>query len=157
MKNTSENEQYLSWYRESKKEKTNEEIIEFNEEILNNYPHDYESICHAIAASTLTHLHNCLYRCGATGAQANYTTWQIIRQMFNIESGAKLINYDDMIYPQYDIEFEDDRELPKEVFEKLQEMAKRSLDEHGRMDATVRKHMESIVDGKVPFGYFLGE
>lgn len=150
------NNKYEDWYKESRKEKSNEEIEQFNNEILCETHHDYESICHAIAASTLTHLHNCLYRYGASGSQASYVTWQIIRQMFNIKTGAKLINYDNMLYPQYDYNFEFDNELPIETFKALQELAKESLESGKGMSDDVRNHMQSIVDGKVPFGYFVG-
>ena len=155
MKSITEKDQlHLEWYKQSRKEMTNEEIEKFNEEILNGYHHDYGTICHAVAASTLAHLNNCLYRQGMTGAQASFATWGIINQIFNIKVGGKLVSYDKMLYPQYEDDFSE-KIISKHIFESLQEKAKEKLSESDSIHPRVKAHMESIVDGKIPFGYII--
>lgn len=145
---------HAEWYKQARKEMTNEEIAQFHEEIINSYGHDYGTICHAVAASTLAHLNNLLYQNGMTGMQASFTTWKIIEDIFNVKIGAKLIKYDDMLYPQYEYKF-NEKKLNKETFKLLQEKAENELETNESLHPKVRAHMLSIVEGKIPFGYEL--
>lgn len=84
--------------------------------------------------------------------------WDFIRDWaFNDnECGLKLVDYDDMLYPQYEYNFE--KVISAETWEALQKTAKAKLDEDdGFVCGSVRNHWQSIVDGHVPFGYVVEE
>lgn len=146
---------HLEWYKQAKKTMTDDEIKEFTDSILEGYHHDYGTQCHAVASAISAQLHNYLYKYGMTGMQSSFVTWGIIRQMFNIEVGAKLINYDKMLYPQYKDDFTD-QSIHQSIFEALQNKAEDKLND-GINNERVASHMQSIVEGKVPFGYTLEE
>lgn len=154
MKISEQDKVHLEWYKRSSKSMTEEEMKKFNDELFNDHHHDYGTICHAVAASTLTHLNNLLYKESMTGLQSSFVMWEIIQRMFNIEVGAMLIKFDDMLYPQYEYKFNSNT-IDNNTFKLLQEKAQERMDESGLMTSRVRHHMQSIVDGKIPFGYEL--
>lgn len=65
--------------------------------------------------------------------------------------GMRLVNYNDMLYPQYRYRF--DRKIDKETWESLRGKAAELLSKKTPMDSGVKRHIKSIADGKVPFGY----
>lgn len=74
--------------------------------------------------------------------------------------GLKITDYDDMLYPQYENKFE--KTIPRDIFESLQKAAKEKLEKDVRPSyptthPLVVEHWQSIVDGKVPFGYTIEE
>ena len=60
-----------------------------------------------------------------------------------------MIDYDDMLYPQYDDKF--DKTINTHTFNTLQNEAKKLLEDTAH--PVVKAHWQSIVDGVVPFGY----
>ena len=84
--------------------------------------------------------------------------WGFIREWWyrNTKSGLKIIDYDRMLYPQYEDLFE--KTIGRDIFEKLQELAKEKLENAGKgyeVHPDVIAHWKSIIDGVVPFGYVL--
>lgn len=95
---------------------------------------------------------------GITGFQAGFVMWDFIRdwQYERNECGLRILDYDEMLYPQYDYKFE--KSISKYTWEALQKKAKETLEEHGdRLHPVVEAHMWSIADGNVPFGYIVGD
>ena len=101
---------------------------------------------------------------GITGFQAGFIGWEMVKQFMSVgDCGLSLRDWENMLYPQYEDSFE--KTIPRKIFEGLQEKAKERLakadkDEsiNGRsLHPEVRKHMESIVNGVVPFGYVIKE
>jgi hypothetical protein len=85
--------------------------------------------------------------------------------------GIKILDYDNMLYPQYADKFEEYK-ISKAIWENLQKTAKEKMDESDKAKADneaglveydesacseVYSHWKSIVDGKVPFGYVVKE
>jgi hypothetical protein len=67
-----------------------------------------------------------------------------------------MINYDDMLYPQYEHKFE--KTISSDIWKLLQEEAQRKLEEDSEYaNLDVINHWKSIVDGVVPFGYKIEE
>ena len=152
-------EQHLEkdWFKEAK-EQTIETLPKFINHIMNDYEHDYGTICHAIAACTLAAAYsaNRHEQGGITGFQAGFVMWDFIKEWMysNNRTALRIVNYDDMLYPQYKDKF--DKIISKKAFECLQKAAQEGLDEvkQGReAHPNVIKHWESIVAGNVPFGY----
>lgn len=158
MKNiTEEMRVHEDWYNEARNI-TIEKLPEFIKKLTTEYEHDYGTICHAIASSAIA---TCWAidkspQGGITGFQAGAIMWEFIRNwMYSMnELGLKIINYDDLMYPQNRERFE--KTISQRTWEKLKYLAKNELDkvvngEQAHPD--VIAHWRSIVDDVVPFGF----
>lgn len=151
-------EQHLEkqWYEAARKQ-TLKTLPYFMDHLLNDYQHDYGTICKAIAACGAAAMYaaNHTEQGGITGFQASCINWEILKAWgeFKTHTGARLINFDNMIYPQYEHKF--DKIISKETWEAIQKYAKENLLEEKGYDLhpEVKAHMESIVAGNIPFGY----
>ena len=147
------------WFEQAGKQ-TIETLPEFMNHIMNDYCHDYGTICHAVAACALAAVWAANHHPGGgiTGFQAGFVMWDIIRQM-NYPSnkcGMKLIDYDNMLYPQYAHKFE--KTIAPNTWKALQEAAKERIEECDEFASeTVVRHWKNIADGMIPFGYQIEE
>ena len=119
------------WFELARKQ-TLETLPGFINHVMNDYMHDYGTICHAVAACALAAAWaaNDSPNGGITGFQANFVMWD----------------------SQYKERFE--KVLSASVWESLQERAKECLNEESSLAAEeVKNHWENIVSGNVPFGY----
>lgn len=92
---------------------------------------------------------------GITGFQAGAVMWEFVRNWMHEDGPMKLVKYDNMLYPQYEDNF--DKVISKETFSYLQEKAKENLENRNGAASRVIDHWQSIVDGNVPFGYKIKE
>lgn len=149
----SKKERYEKWYAEAKKQ-TIETLPTFMERILNE-PQDYGSIVEAIAACAIgaawaaDHSDNG----GISGFQANGVMWRFIQSWMCLQDSCalRLIDYDKMLYPQYEDEFTK-KTINKETWDAMQKKAT-ELWLKGSGAESVRDHWRSIMEGNVPFGY----
>lgn len=114
---------------------------------------DFYNDTSSIASSlSLAATSMCSYLFGMTLFQMGYVLWTIIDKMFLDEHdvGMRLVNFNNMLYPQYEYRFE--KTIDSETWNSIQKKAA-ELIENGDIVGGVRKHLQSIVDGKVPFGY----
>jgi len=151
------------WYKEAEKIRfcvinPKKDLFKFIKKLVNNYQHDYGTICHAITASALATINaiNNTEQGHITGAQAGCIMWGIITKFMCKKGALKLLEYDNMLYPQYKSHF--DKTISKETFADLQEKAKKLLDTNGeKAHNEVRLHWIQIINGYVPFGYKIKE
>lgn len=133
--------------------KTLEELTEFIKDVEENYNYDYGVAPRSIAQAILAIGDYLASKMGITGFQASCVLWDFIMDWqypYN-KCGLKIINYDDMLYPQYDHKF--DKTISDSVWTALQEQAKQELEKAGYAHPSVVAHWQSIADGNVPFGY----
>jgi hypothetical protein len=142
---------HLAWYDEAKR-MTLEELPTFLDRLQNFYTHDYGTICHAIAASAIATAWamNKGPQGGITGFQAGAVMWEFIRHWGNLQGPARMLTYDDMLYPQSEHKY---KTISQDTFDWIQEQAKEHLADANKGSVEVREHWQSIVDGVVPFGY----
>lgn len=147
-----------AWYAEAKKA-TPANFAEFVRKLMNDYEHDYGTICHAVAAAALAAAH-AVDRSpsgGITGFQAQMIFWQFFRKWGAFsgddEGPVGLRFYKQMIYPQCREKFE--KTMPVETKDRIVELAKAELakTDARNMDPEVRKHMQEVADGFLPWGY----
>lgn len=142
------------WYEQCK-EQTIETLPSFLNHILGDYKHDYGTICHALAAGSVATLWamNNHKNAGITGFQAGAVMWEFIRHWnrTNNKTGLRLVDFDNMLYPQYSDEFQ--KTISKDTWEHLQKEASKNISENGRAHIEVVAHWKQIVNGRVPFGY----
>ena len=142
------------WFKEANQQ-TIETLPDFLNHLTEDYYHDYGTICHAITAAALAAVNavDKTSQGGITGFQASCIMWDFIRQWMypNNTCGLKLVDYDNMLFPQYSDHFE--KTISPEAWNKVQARAKELLAETADAHPVVRAHWQSIVDGQVPFGY----
>ena len=125
---------------------------------LSTFDHDYGTICRAIAAAAIGAAWAVERgpQGGITGFQAGCIMWDLITGWDDGLDGKplRLVNYEHMLFPQYQSEF--DRTISKGTWEFLQSEARKKLDsgeDASIMHQSVKEHLQSIVDGVVPFGF----
>jgi len=139
------------WYAEAEKMEY-KNLFKFINKLVKKYKHDYGTICHAMTAGAVATIYamNKTEQGGITGFQAGCIMWQFIRKFMNKKGFFRLIQYDDMLYPQYEESF--GKTISKEVFAYLQEKAKELYNKESAADE-VKEHWKKIIEGIVPFGY----
>lgn len=152
---TEKDKVHEDWYKEAK-EQTLETLPEFLKHLMEDYGHDYGTICHALASGAVatSHAMNRHSNGGITGFQAGAVMWEYMAHWNGIKPPAKLVKYDDMLYPQYENKFA--KTISKDTWEHLQTEAKKQISEINSEYPprhNVIKHWTSIVEGIIPFGY----
>ena len=150
---TEEMQPEKKWFAEADR-MTEEELPNFFARIIHGYNHDYGTACHAVAACALA---AAWAACGdsdigLSGFQAGFVMWDFIRNWTKTgnKCGLRLVDYDDMLYPQYEYKFE--KVIDERTWHTIQETAKEKLKTDGGC-GSVRAHWQKIADGIVPFGY----
>lgn len=137
--------------------KSLEDIKSLIDIVINNFNYGYGVAPRAAGALCAVIANYLSVSMGLTGFQASFLMWDFIRgfQKRNNLCGMKLVDYDDMLYPQYGYKFE--KIISKTTWESLQQSAKNMLENNKDQLTSPRviKHWESIVNGEVPFGYIV--
>lgn len=146
---------HKAWYAEARAVRTTKDFVRFHDRLMNTYHHDYGTVVHAVAAISLAGAclanHN-RWQGGITGFQAGAVMWQWLEGWgTGPRRHGRMLDYDNMLYPQYDYKF---CTISTAVWESLQKEAERLLADEPRANEQVRAHWRSIaIEGKVPFGY----
>lgn len=148
------------WFQDAS-EQTFDTLPEFIRHVMNDYDHDYGTVCHAISACAVATAWACDKMEGAyggiTGFQAGFIMWGFIRhwRYTNNKCGLKILDYDNLLYPQYDYKFE--KAISESRWKTVQKQAERLLKEDEFACHDVVDHWKSIVDGNLPFGFKIGD
>lgn len=150
------------WYEQARKQ-TLETLPDFIGHVMNDYQHDYGTVCIAIGACALAAAFAANKEAGAcggiTGFQAGFVMWEFIQQWSyrNNRTGLRILNYDDLLYPQYGHKFE--KTITPSTWEAVQKAAKEDLEtDHGySIHPDVIAHWQSIASGVIPFGFVVKE
>ena len=143
---------HLEWY-ELAKEVTEETLAEFVRHLMHDYEHDPQSQGHAVAA--------CVLATAIVGTKIQGRTIGLVDTVADVfisrwvypenQAGWILRNYDQMLLWFCSIEFE--KRINKDTWEALQKEAAVRLPDSSDVDPREVEHLQSIVDGIVPFGY----
>ena len=162
---TEEMKIHEEWYKEARKI-TAEKLPEFIRHLTEDYVHDYGTMIHACTAAAIAATWSVEHSPigGITGFQAGAIMWEFIKHWNkeNNKCGLQLMDYDNMLYPQYEYHFEKTISedtwgaIQKEAMSRL--MGQKTPPNVSRNEPTpVTEHWQSIVDGKIPFGYTISE
>lgn len=141
--------------KERKDIKSFDDLVNFLQKVKDNCNTGYGTAPRAIAQAALATAWYLASDFGITGFQAGFVMWDFIRG-WNYRSnkcGLKIVDYDTMLYPQYDYRFE--KIISKDTFEALKKEAEENLKDSAHAHPNVINHWKSIVDGNVPFGYII--
>lgn len=125
---------------------------------LADHPHDYGTICRAIAAGAVAAanaLDKDAKHGGITGFQAGCVMWDIIIGWGVVSEGdmPTLRKYADLLYPQYDYKW---HVLSSETWAELQKKARDLLRSQGNsphVHPAVLARWQEVADGRVPAGF----
>lgn len=127
---TEEMKLHEKWFEEARKQ-TVETLPEFVRHLIEDYQHDYGTICHAIGAAGIAGM--CAVENspvgGITGFQSRFCMWDVIRQ-WNFRSnkcGLKLVDYDKLLYPQNQDDF---FSIGRKILQSVQQEAKNKIEEY---------------------------
>lgn len=141
-------------YKKADKVKTKKQLDELLNEVTNCEELGYDKIVYAISGcmlATANYINNSEVG-GITGFQASFIGWEMVRKfIYGSKIGMKLVDYGDMLYPQYKERFQ--KIISQGTWESLQKQAEINLKEVPTADPKVIKHWKRIVRGKIPFGY----
>ena len=146
------------WFAEAKKQ-TLETLPAFINHVMNDYIHDYGTVCHAISACAIAAAwaaNDCEGAWGGiTGFQASFVMWDFVRQWSypRNKTTLKILDFDNMLYPQHEYHFQ--KTISVETWQGIQRRANELLSEKEYAHPDVVAHWNSIVDGHIPFGYTL--
>ena len=145
------------WQERSSKIEDIKELPSLLEEMLQD-ANDYGSIarCLGLGANATARAMDRHNNGGITGFQSGFVMWTFIREWMysNNQCGLKLVDYDNMLYPQYEYKFE--KTISKDIWENLQKQAKENLSKD-TASPSVMNHWKSIAEGNIPFGYTISE
>ena len=147
-------------YKKADNVKTKEQLDELLKEVIESKEVlDYGKIVYAMSAcmiATSKYIDRSNVG-GITGFQASFVGWEMVREFMihDNKTSLKIVNYDEMLYPQYESNFQ--KTISQNTWKSLQKQAEIGLKESPDAHPEVLKHWESIVKGKVPFGYKVRE
>lgn len=146
-------------YEKANKVKTKKDLDALLKEVINNKELDYGKIVYAMSACMIaTSRYIDMSKVGGiTGFQASFVGWEMVREfmIYDNKTSLRIVNYDDMLYPQYEMEFK--KTISQNTWKSLQKQAKIKLKESPDASPKVIEHWKSIIEGKVPFGYKVEE
>ena len=148
-----------TWYERAKNQ-TLETLPTFLKELA-EYPKDYNSAVHAIGAAAVAAswaMNNDGCFGGITGFQAGCVMWEYVEHWMGYKGPMKLLQYNDMLYPQYDYRY--DKTMSEDTWTWLKQEAMKNIQEccNGKKSSVspiVLNHWLRIVNGEIPFGYIL--
>lgn len=109
------------WLKDAQ-EQTLESLPSFLNHLMNDYKHDYGTICHALSIGSIATM-KAMNKCeqgGITGHQAGAIMWENIQNWMTEyrDKPLTLVDYSKMLYPQYDYHF--DKTISSSTWEFLQ-------------------------------------
>ena len=149
------------WYKRADNIHDLKTFNAFYKELMQQTEHDYGTAVYAVSAVARAILNMALREQDITGFQASFVMWGLVRYLGyqNNKCGMALLDYDNMLYPQYSERF--NQELPVNVWENMQKCARQQLTQaqQNKIKAhpDVVTHWQQIVDGVVPFGWKVAE
>lgn len=123
----------------------------FIEDVVEKYNNDYGGVCYAIGNAAYATAMYLAHKCGITGFQAGEVMWEFIRQwdFRNNECGLRIINYDDLCYPQYLYKFEG-MKIPQEVWDRVIKKCQNLMKNEEHACNKVKQHWSAIANGFIP-------
>lgn len=135
-------------YEKSGSVKTLEQFTELLNEIKSQ-EWNYDSLVYSASAIMRSALS--VADLGLSTFQAGFVAWELIGYLMHIKSPAKIIDFNEMLYPQYEAKFQ--KTISADVWDYLQNKANEYLDNNTTALTEVIEHWRKIKSGMIPFGY----
>ena len=152
------------WLKEAH-EQTLETLPKFINHLMNDYEHDYGTCVKAVTAAMIGTFATFNKQEGFTGFQVGFIPWMMMDEFWGESKvGRRVIDFDKMLYPQYDFMYE--KTITPKTFARLKEVAQKKIEEAAEALANgdenyvcnnVYRHWKSIAEGNIPFGYKISD
>lgn len=128
--------------------KSETELMEYVKGLVDR-PHDYGTCVYAMSMAATAAFYYVSHKLGVTGFQASCADMDILRRTRNLKYGHRIIDYNDLLYPQY----WDDERTPifqalmrePESRERFAGEARKLLDGNGNAATAVKEHWQRLV------------
>lgn len=117
---------------------------------LTDRPHDYGTCVYAMSLAAVAAYHYVAGKVGATGFQAGCADMDILRRTRGIKGGFRLLDYDNLLYPQYcnaeHFPSYTDLLADPKISERIAEQAKQKLASSESAHPAVKAHWERLAN-----------
>lgn len=141
------------WFKEAKKCRLDDgSLAKFIDHLKNDYKHDYGTSARATAAAAFATANAFARYEGLTYFQWSCVAMDVLGQMCFPDNklGYMVIDYDDLLYPQYEYRFTE-RKISAEGAEKLRQEAKTRISESdGLVHPDVMAWWQKLANGQFP-------
>lgn len=139
-----------SWWADAKRCTSIDDAASLAHRLVNDYRHDYGTICHAVAAASyaMAKAMNASPVGHITGYQADAVQWLLLSH-WNVWDDAprRIVEYQNLLYPQYDYVF---TTLPRSTADWLIDRAKTNLATVTYVHPNVIARWRDIAEGTFP-------
>jgi len=132
--------------------KTFDDLIDYLRDVKTNESYQsYGGVVAAMGQAALAVSHYFSREFGITGFQAGAVMWEFVQgwNYTDNKCGLRILNYDDLMYPQYDYKFYPFTITP-ECHEVLKKEAKAKLEKEDKAHPDVKRRWEDLADGFLP-------
>ena len=108
--------------------------------------HDYGTCVYAMSIAAEAAFNLVAHKLGVTGFQSSCADMDIIRRTRGYKSGFAIVNYDDLLYPQYREKFDQFQwdNLIRDNKEHLKKLATAALKKSGAVHPDIKAHWERL-------------
>lgn len=121
------------------------EELETYIEGLCDQTHDYGTCCYAVSMAAVATFQYMAQYFGITGFQAGYADMDILRRTRNMKNGFRILDYDNLLYPQYKDRFPTWDSLIDEHIEHLAKAAQEKLDKFEHAHPDVKAYWKKLI------------
>lgn len=129
---------------------TIEELSQYLKELI-DYKHDYNTSGYSIVKALLATEMMMAHQVGTTGTQHGYANVAYITETRGSKTGCAILNFDDMMYPQYNLlekvkGWLDDHKTSEHFIKEVEKKIKEDDESDFKAHPEVRDHWERLVN-----------
>ena len=124
-----------------------QELTSYIEETKEKYNTSYNDAAYGPALAAIAAFNYTATQMGLSGFQASYSEMLFLKKLRNIKHGFKILNFDNLLYPQYLKDFNLSAEtLIRKNLDELKKAAKEGLERGLNASQEVRDHWTYITE-----------
>lgn len=123
--------------------KSEEQLLSYIRSLVNKN-HDYGTCVYAMSMAAVSAFYYVCSKLGVSGFQSSCADLDILKRLRNFKLGFKIINYEDLLYPQNDVSISEDN-LIKKNLKILAKEAKKLLKTSNDADIQVKERWQYII------------
>ena len=147
------------WFKEAQRCKLEDGSLQkFLDHLKNDYEFDYGTSARATAAAAFATANAFASYIGLTGFLWSCAAMDILGRMQFPDNklGYRVVNYDDLLYPQYQHRFTEIK-ISQKGAETLKQEAQKLIDEGGPVHPDVLAWWKGLAEGKLPYWLLIKE
>ena len=124
-----------------------QELTSYIEELKEKYNTSYNDAVYGPALAAIAAFNYTASQMGLSGSQASYSEMLFLEKLRKIKHGFRILNYDNLLYPQYLKDFNLSAEiLIRKNLDELKKVAKEELEKRPYAAQAVRDHWTYITE-----------